>query len=379
MKILQLVPSLVSGGAEQAVVDINAGLIKAGLGSLVVSAGGPRAAEIAAVGGQHITLPLTAKNPAQIIANAWRLADLVRTQGVDLIHARSRAPAWSGWLAARLAGLPFVTTFHAAYKFSNPAKRAYNGVMARGARVIAISEFIAAHIREHYPFAASRVVTIPRGLDLALFAPEAVTSERTAALRAGWGVPEGTLVILMPARLSPIKGHLVLIEALKRLRHDAPALRFHAVIVGAAQGRDAYSAELRAAIAAAGLAAHVTLAEVCRDMPAAYAAAALAVAPSLVPEGFGRVPVEAQAMGVPVIASDLGGFRETILPDVTGWLVSPGDAAALAERMGRALTRGDAAALATPARHHVAAHYDMQRMVAATLDLYRQVLAESRP
>ncbi len=377
MKILQLIPGLVSGGAEQAVVDINVALLRAGHGSLVASSGGPRTAEIVAVGGTHITLPLATKNPALMLVNAYRLADIITARGIDIVHARSRAPAWSGYFAARLTRRPFVTTFHAAYAFENAAKKYYNGVMARGVRVIAISDFIAAHIRANYPEAASRVMTIPRGIDLTVFNPAAVTSVRRTALRTQWGVADSVPLILMPARISRIKGHAVLIEALRRLRADHPAFPFHVVIVGAAQGRDDYIGELRQTIAAADLTAHVTIAEPCRDMAAAYTAADLVVAPSLVAEGFGRVPVEAQAMGVPVIASALGGFLETIIPDMTGWLVPVGDAAALAQRIAQVLTLEPAkrAALVARANDHARARYNLEKMTADTLDVYHQVLA----
>ncbi|MGB4100592.1 MAG: glycosyltransferase family 4 protein [Alphaproteobacteria bacterium] len=377
MKILQIIPSLVSGGAEQAVVDINAALLRTGAGSFVASSGGARAAEITAAGGMHVTLPLATKNPALILANAYRLADIITAHGIDIVHARSRAPAWSGYGATRLTRRHFVTTFHAAYAAGNTAKKYYNGVMARGACVIAISDFIAAHIRTHYPQAASRVVTIPRGIDLAVFNPAAVAPERRAALRAQWGVADATPLLLMPARISRIKGHAVLIEALRHLRAAHPAVSFHAVIIGAAQGRDDYVRELRGMIAASGLTAHVTLAESCRDMAAAYATAALVVAPSLVAEGFGRVPVEAQAMGAPVIASALGGFQETIIPDVTGWLVPPGDTAALTQKIVQVLTLnpGARSELACRAQDHVRTRFSLEKMTADTLDVYRRVLA----
>lgn len=377
MKILQLIPSLVSGGAEQATVDINAALIQAGHASFVASSGGGRAAEITAAGGTHIPLPLAAKNPVVLLANIVRLAELIKEHQIDIVHARSRAPAWSGYGAARLTQRNFVTTYHAAYAAKSAAKKYYNSVMARGARVIAISEFIAAHIRTEYPAAAPRIVTIPRGIDMTAFNPETVTPERVAALRTLWRVPAPSQLILMPARVSRIKGHAILIAALQQVRQSLPNLAVHTVIVGAAQGRDDYVRELNSAIAAAGPTVQVTLAEQCHDMPAAYAAATLVVAPSLVPEGFGRVPVEAQAMGVPVIASALGAFQETIVPDRTGWLVPPGDATALAEKIMVALTLPAAAraAVVAQAQSQARDRYAVATMTVATLDVYRQILA----
>lgn len=377
MKILQLIPSLVSGGAEQATVDINAALVKAGHVSFVASSGGGRAVDIAAAGGTHVTLPLATKNPVVMLANIYRLAELIKYHQIDILHARSRAPAWSGYGAARLTRQPFITTYHAAYAAKNMAKKYYNSVMARGVRIIAISEFIATHIKAEYPETLPRIVTIPRGIDMLAFNPVAVTAERVAALRTQWRVPAATQIILMPARVSRIKGHATLIAALRLVRQSLPNLAAHTVIVGAVQGRDDYVRELHETIAAAGLTTQVTLAEQCRDMPAAYAAAALVVAPSLVPEGFGRVPIEAQAMGVPVIASALGAFQETIVPNVTGWLVPPGEATALAEKIILALTCSpDArATLVAEAQRRTRDRYAVETMTAATLEVYRQILA----
>ncbi|MEJ0062986.1 MAG: glycosyltransferase family 4 protein [Alphaproteobacteria bacterium] len=379
MKILQIIPSLVTGGAEQAVIDVNAALTRAGAGSFVASSGGPLVAAVEAEGGVHYTLPLASKNPMQILSNASRIADIARAQNIDVIHARSRAPAWSAYFASRMTGCKFVTTFHAAYKFKSAAKKIYNSVMAKGAVVIAISEFLALHIRDNYRVPEARIVVIQRGIDLTRFRRDKVLSERVRSLRASWEAEPDQRIILMPARLSRIKGHMVLIEALHNVTLRDPGSNFLAVIIGDDQGRNAYVQEIIEAIKTCRLEARVKLAGHCHDMPAAYAAADLVIAPSLVPEGFGRIPVEAQAMGVPVIASDLGGFRETMIPGETGYLVAVGDSAALAAKIQQALALSPEERLKMGERGiaHVRARFDKHKMAADTLDVYRRVIAAS--
>ncbi len=377
MKILQIIPALGAGGAEQAVVDINAALVAAGHDSFVVSSGGPRVSAIEAAGGTHITLDAASKNPLQIIANSGALAQIVGDHHIDIIHARSRAPAWSAWLAARRTKCHYITTFHAAYKYSNPFKKLYNSVMARGERVIAISDFIAQHVVSNYAVPPEQVTTIYRGIDLTHFDRAAVTPERLTALRTLWKLKPGQRVVLLPARLSRIKGQDVLIEAMRRLLdQDGPA-DVVAVIIGAAQGRSLYVKELWEQIISGRLRDNVVLAEHCDDMPAAYALADVVVVPSLVPEGFGRVPVEAQAMGVPVIATDLGATRETVLPEVTGWLVPPDNPAILAEHLQRVLQLlpAERQQIAVRAAEVTRAKFALPVMTRATLAVYQAVLA----
>lgn len=378
MNILQIIPSLGAGGAEQAVVDINAALVQSGARSYVVSGGGNRVAEIEAAGGIHIRLRAASKNPVTMIANAYRLSALIRMHKIDVIHARSRAPAWSAWMASRLAGCPFVTTFHAAYAYDNKYKKTYNSVMARGNRVIAISNFIADHIHEEYGVSPRRIAVIHRGIDLRSFDRARVEQSRIAALRNLWQVGTDQRLVLLPARLSRIKGQMVLIEAMRLLNEQNVLTDLVAVIIGADQGRTAYVDDLMGQIMSSGLQDRIKLADHCDDMPAAYALADAVVMPSLVPEGFGRVPVEAQAMGVPVIATDLGATRETILPNVTGWLIPPDDPIALAVHLRHVLSLSETARaeLAARATDHVWSCFDKTHMASATLEVYRQVMEE---
>lgn len=377
MRILQVIPALGAGGAEQSVIDINAALLAAGHRSYVVSSGGDRVAEITAAGGIHITLPAASKNPLRLWLNAKALQAIIRREAITLVHARSRAPAWSAWLAARWCQVPFVTTFHAAYAYSNGLKQAYNRIMTRGVRIIAISDFIARHIRDDYGIPPERIVTIYRGIDLTHFDRATVSAERLAALRSLWKVAPERPIILLPARLTRIKGQDVLIAAMRQLVEQERAGNAVVVLIGSDQGRSHYTRELLEQVVSSRLSDHVVIADHCDDMPAAYALATLVVVPSLVPEGFGRVPVEAQAMGVPVIASDLGATRETVLPDVTGWLVPPDDPAALAEKIHHVLQLPVTARaqLAQQAAARAVEKFALPAMTAATLAVYQSVSA----
>jgi glycosyltransferase involved in cell wall biosynthesis len=374
--VLQVLPALVTGGVERGTVDLARALVEAGWKAFVASAGGPLVRELERAGATHVTLPLDSKNPFVMYRNVDRLGEVLARQPIDLVHARSRAPAWSARAAARHRGLPFVTTFHGTYNIGSPLKRLYNGVMAGGDRVIAISDFIADHVRANYQVPAGRLVTIPRGIDLTRFDPARIGGERMIDLAAQWRLPDGVPVVLLPGRLSRWKGQLVLVEAMAELVAERGAQRVLALIVGDDQGRSDYRREVEQAIERRGLAGAVRLVGHCKDMPAAYMLADVVVSASTDPEAFGRVAVEAQAMGRPVIATAIGGARETVKPGVTGWLVAPGDAPALARAIGAALSLDPAQrqALAAAARAHVAQSYSVQRMCAATIELYTELL-----
>jgi glycosyltransferase involved in cell wall biosynthesis len=369
--VLQVVPSLVAGGVERGTLDLAGALNAAGWTSYVASAGGPMERELARAGATHLTLPLASKNPLVIRRNATALREIIRRYRIDIVHARSRAPAWSAYWAARATRRRFVTTFHNAYDATGALKRKYNSVMARGERVIAISQFVADHVASVYGVGPNRLRTIPRGVDLRIFDPRRVTGERVAALAAQWRIPDGCSVVMMPGRLTRWKGGLDLIEAIARLgRRDVFCL-----MLGTEQRRG-FRRELELAIERHGLGAQFRIVEDCRDMSAAYALCDVVVSASTDPEGFGRTIVEAQAMGRPVVATDHGGARETIVPGATGWLVAPRDAEALAAAIAEALALDPAArdTLGRRAIAHVAAHFSRERMCAETIGVYEELL-----
>lgn len=369
--VLQVLPSLAGGGVERGTVEMAAALVDAGWSALVVSSGGQMVHELKRVGAHHIELPVKSKSPFMIRRNADRLAALIREHGVDLVHARSRAPAWSAMRAARRTGAHFVTTVHGPYGLGVPFKKLYNSVMMRGERVIAISEFIRHYILDNYRKVDPAVVRlIHRGVNTEIFDPEKVTAARVIQLAEQWRLPDGVPVVMLPGRLTRWKGHRVLLEALTRLRDR----QLRCLIVG--DGREGYHRELEGLVQKLGLESMVHLVGDCRDMAAAYMIADVVVSASTEPEAFGRVVAEAQAMGKPVIAPDHGAAPEIIVPDVTGSLVAPGDPAALAVALEKALALDTAAreTLANTAIARIRANFTTARMCAATMDVYRELL-----
>jgi glycosyltransferase involved in cell wall biosynthesis len=369
--ILQVLPALTAGGVERGTLEVAAALAASGFRPLVASAGGRMVAELEALGARHVSLPLDRKAPLALWRNTQALHQLIRDEDIRLVHARSRAPAWSALMAARRAGVPFVTTYHGAYNEGFLGKRLYNSVMARGDRVIAISQYIAALIRERHRTASTRIRVIPRGVDMRRFDPGAVAAERVDALRRAWNVPPDRPVLLLPGRITRWKGQGVLLQALASL----PAPRPFAILAGD-EGRGTYAAELRQQIISLGLQADVALPGHCDDLPAAFLLADLALHCSTDAEAFGRTIVEAQAMRCPVIASDLGAPRETVQEGETGWRVPPGNAVALAAAIARALALPAAgrAAIGAQARAAVQARYTTRAMQDATLSVYRELL-----
>ena len=372
LTVLQVLPSLVTGGVERGTVEIAQAIAEAGGTALVASAGGRLVNSIERAGGRHITLPLMRKDPFALWRNGGRLATIVRAEQVDIVHARSRAPAWSAWLACQRTGAHFVTTWHGTYSENLPFKRRYNSVMAKGERVIAASRFIARLIEERHGVDPDQIRLIPRGVNPKVFDPKAVSGDRVMRQLRAWRVPEHVPLVVLPGRLTEWKGHGVLLEAIARMgRRDVCC-----VLVGAEQGRPRYTARLVARAETLGIAERLRLAGECDDMPAALMAADIVVHASTQAEAFGRVVVEAQALGRPVIATDLGGPAETVEHGVTGWRVPAGDAATLAEAIEAvlALPAETLEAVGTQARAAVLQRYTVSRMQAATLGVYREVM-----
>ncbi len=368
--VAQVIPGLDAGGSERATVDIALALVKAGHRAIVISKGGNYQKELQDNDVHFVKRDVASKNPCVILANALWLAAFIKREHVDVLHARSRAPAWSAVLAARLTGTPFVTTFHAAYKGRSFLKKWYNSVMAKSDRVIAISDFIATHIKQQYGIPSSRIAVIPRGIDMRVYDEDSISDERRHALKVVWNTTAHAPVMIMPGRVSPIKGHELVIEALAAIKQ----IPFLCVFIGPDQGRAAYSEKLRDLVAQAGLTDKIIWMDG-GDIPAAYALARLVLCPSQVAEGFGRVPVEAQAMGVPVIATALGATRETVLDGQTGWLVPLGNAQAITRTIVRCLSLSleERSAMAQKAKDYVRGKFELNRMCEATLNVYDKV------
>ena len=375
--LLQVVPELETGGAEQTTIDVARAVIAAGGKALVATRGGRMAARLESDGGRLAQMPVQSKNPLVMLGNAARLVDLIRTENVSLVHARSRAPAFAALWAARTTRTPFVATYHGVYKAQSSLKRWYNAVMTRGDLVIANSDYTREHILTEHPVDPDKVLTIPRGVDLDRFNPSWVTADRIEALRQGWGIEAGDrrTRLLLAGRLTRIKGHLTIIEAARRMKAEGRD-DFLILFAGDDQGRTGYGEELERAAVDAGLTEQIRIVGHCDDMPAAYLLADIAILPTTVPESFGRAAVEPQAMGRPVIASNHGGTTETVSDGVSGWLVPPGDAEAWAAAMVRAIDLGPGkrAEMGQAGMNRTRQLYRVDAMCAATLAAYERVL-----
>lgn len=376
--IVQIVPALDAGGVERTTVDVAAALVRAGARAVVISEGGRLEPELAAAGGQLTRFPAATKNPWNLWKNANDLAVILRQEAAVILHARSRAPAWSALLAARRTRTPLVTTWAGAYSGRSPLKKLYNSVMARGDAVIANSHWTASRITADHPWAASKISVIQRGIDLARFDPLKVPHNGGEQLRRAWNVPPGARIVLVAARLTSWKGHMILLDALAKLPDDVVT-----VFAGDDQGRGGYVEALRTKAQSLDIADRMFITGHVADVPAALMAADVVAVPSTEPEAFGRAAVEAQAMGVPVVVADHGAVAETVLAppqarpsERTGWRVPPGNADELAQALHEALglSLGERSIMARWARIHVEQHFSLTAMTNETLAVYARLL-----
>ena len=374
MKILQVLPALEQGGVEWDAVELALALQARGIANGVASAGGSLVANLDAADVRHHLLPLATKNPLKIAANAHALARLVAAEGYDLVHVRSRAPAWSVRLAARRANFPWLATYHGIYG-TKPAcfKLPYNRVMLAGMKTVCVSDYVRRHVEETYHPRAGQLLTIHDGADVSRFRPDAVTCEAAADFRRSLGFDADAPLVVMAGRLTRWKGQHLLLEAAAQMRH----VRFGILFVGSDQGRTDYSNELKALANALPQTRRVVFMERCDDMPLVFAAGDVAVnASSGQPEAFGRVIPEAQAMGKIVIGTAHGGACETIRDGETGFLVPPGDVDALAARLDAVFDMDDAARrrMQSAAIRSVAENFSVAATCEKTLALYRELL-----
>ena len=370
--VLQVLPSLVTGGVERGTIEITEALVEADALPLVASAGGPMVASVLRAGGRHITLPLLSRDPLTIWLNATRLESLIRSENVTLVHARSRAPAWAAWFACKRTGAHFLTTYHGVYAENLPFKRRYNAVMARGEIVIVASHYVAEVVQRQHNVDPARIRVIPRGVDPVIFDPDAISSDRIAHMAQTLRLPDGMMTVLMPGRLTSWKGQAILLRAIARLaRRDVCC-----VLVGSDQGRTKYTKELEKIADSLKISDRVRIIGQVDDIPAALMLSDVVVHASTQPEAFGRVVIEAMAMGRPVIATDLGGPSETVERGVTGWLTDPGSVESLVTALDEALSMDPQTRLVLGyrARSAVLNGYSLQSMREATLEVYEEVL-----
>ena len=368
MRILQVLPALEAGGVTSGTLEIARALVDCGDEAHVFSAPGDRVAALQKSGAIHHIAGSARKSWRNYHALKIGIEKIIVDQKIDLVHARSRFPAWAAYAACRTTGVPFITTYHGVYTgMGVPPKKYYNSVMVRGAAVIAVSDFIAGEIRRHYPWVPSQKIhVIPRGVDAAVFDPAKVVAQPL------WG--QGRIALL-PGRLTGWKGQGLAMQAAALLAAEYPDLRL--VLLGDDQGRTEYKESLHRLAASLGLGEKVVFAPPTAEMPKAYAAADIVLAPSTLPEAFGRVMVEAAAMGKPVVAAGHGGAAETILPGVTGFLHQPGDPVSLAAGIRKVLNLSFEAKsiLAATARTRVQDNYTTAKMQAATLSVYARLIS----
>jgi glycosyltransferase involved in cell wall biosynthesis len=375
--ILQVRPALESGGGvEIETLDIAKAIVLAGGKALIAAKMGKMAETILPKGIELINLPLKTKNPFQISKNAHLLKDLILKEKVDLVHVRSRAPAWSAYKAARSLGIPFMTTYHAAYSSNTLLKTFYNSVMARGDRVIAISHFIKDHLIKKYTryawFDPSKIRLIPRGIDLYYFDPARIPPKDIQRLRENWGISSSMRILLLPGRISRTKGQNLLMKSLSFMKHKNVMLLF----MGSAHGHQSYQDTLVRYATSLNLEDRIKWLPPYPDLPTAYQLADIIVSPSLVPEGFGRVVAEAQAMQKPIIACDHGAPQEIIADGITGWLTPPGNAKALAQALDDALDLPPERLeeMGEQGRARVQAHFFKEAMFSQTIAVYQELL-----
>lgn len=375
--LLQVTPRLDAGGVERTTVDVAAAVVAAGGRALVASAGGRLEDELAGAGGELIRLRADSKKLFTLAGVARQLRRIIVDERVSIVHARSRAPAFAAGWAARAERTPFVTTYAGIYSGGSAIKRWYNGAMARADLVIANSEFTREHLLAQHHVDPQRVIAIPRGIDLARFDPAAVRVERIQAIAERWRVSpdENRPGVLLAGRLTSWKGQGLMVDALTRMQAAGAELPL-VIMTGDTEGGSGWGVELEGRIVRAGLARNVKLVGHTQDMPAAYLACDLAVAPSLRPEAFGRTAVEPQAMGRPVLAADHGGARETVEDGVTGWRVKPRDAEAWAEALIAALAAGPHAwdRMGRAGFARARRLYSLEAMTTATLEAYARLL-----
>ena len=370
LTVMQLLPELDGGGVERGTLEMGKYLANHGHRSLVVSAGGRLVDQLVAEGSEHIRMPVGDKSPLTLRLIA-KLRRIIRNERVDILHLRSRMPAWIGYLAWN--SLPpderpcLITTFHGFYSVN-----AYSAIMTKGETIIAVSESIAQHIAKNYG-KKENVRTILRGVDLNVFSPEKTSPEKVAALRRNWRLAEGIPTLMLPGRITQWKGQDIFLQALSLLRWP----RFQAVLVGDYDEGSGYTAELRGLIERLGLDERVRLVGHCRDMATAYLLADLVVsASSKEPEAFGRISIEAMAMGKPVVATAHGGSLETVIDGENGWLVPPGDAEAMAQAIDAALAMGKETLkrIGAQGQSRVRSQLSTEKMCEQTLAVYGDCL-----
>jgi len=375
--VLQVLPHLNSGGLVSGAIEISMSLINNKFNSYMISAGGRREREIVRAGGILFKMNVASKNPIIIFRNIYKIIKIIKDYKIDIIHVRSRAPAWSAYFAAKKMNIPFITTFHGTYGINNIIKKKYNSIMVKGDKVIAISVFIKNHIIGNYNVDEDRVETIPRGVDISVFNSQNVSNERLIAFTNKYNIPDNSFVILLPGRITRWKGHILLIKAIAELKRENLLCLF----VGDSQGRKKYVKELHNLINKYKLTSKFKIIGNQIDMSTIYKASDIVISASTDPEAFGRVIAEAQAMGRLTIAANQGGALEIIVDGTTGWLFEANNSSDLAKKIDYAskISLEDRNIMAIKSIERIEKYFDSKFMSLRTIKVYKDILSKSVP
>ena len=379
INVLQVIPKLGYGGAETGCYDIAHYLAEKECGSYIATSGGELLKFVKKNRVGIFKIPVHSKNPILIFLNAIFLSFFILTKKINIVHARSRAPAWSCYLACLLTNRAFVTTFHGTYNFNNKLKKFYNSVMLRSNLIIAGSNFIFSHINENYNEYLNKkkkLRVIFRGINIDYFSQKNISVLKQEKLKMEWGLEQNKFTILMPGRLTSWKGQEKLIESLNILIEDYNITNFQAILLGSDQGRKVYTKKLHSLVERYSLTKKVKFIENCKEMPLAYSLADVVVSASIEPEAFGRVAVESQAMGKPIIASNLGGSKETVLNKKTGFLYKHDDPRELAKNLNTViqLNQEELKFMGNEGRKNITRKFDVEVMCDSNLREYKKLL-----
>ncbi len=378
INVLQVIPRLGYGGAEAGCYDLAHYLYEKNCKSFIATSGGALLKFVKKNKVKVFRLPVHSKNPILILLNIFLLSFIILVYNIDIVHARSRAPAWSCLCSCFITRRKFVTTFHGTYNFSNSLKKLYNSVMIRSKLIIAGSNFIFGHINENYQEflkTKSKLMVVFRGINLEYFDKNNINQSKKNRLMSAWKIDPDKKTILLPGRLTQWKGQALFIEALNILLEDYNKTNFQAIILGSDQGRNVYSKKLFGLVERYQLNQKVKFVGHWREMPIAYSISDIVVSSSIEPEAFGRVAVESQAMEKPIVASDIGGSKETIVNGKSGFLYKSGDPRELAKVLNNVMELDEEAlySIGKEGRKNVTNKFDVEQMCKTTFTEYKKL------
>ena len=378
-KVLQVIPKLGYGGAETGCYDLAHYLNEVGCKSYIITSGGELIKYIDKKKVKLIKLPVHSKNPLLILVNSIIISFIILFLNISIVHARSRAPAWSCYFATRITRRKFVTTFHGTYNFQNKIKKFYNSIMVKSDLLIAGSNFIFSHIHENYSKYLNpkkKFLVIFRGINTEYFDPNNIKQDDIIKLKNLWKLDKNKKIILLPGRLTSWKGQEMFIESLNIFRSTNPEIDFMAIILGTDQGRTVFRKKLENLVQQYDLTKNIKFVDHCKKMPLAYYLSDVVVSSSIEPEAFGRVSIEAQSMKKPIIASNIGGSNETIIDNKTGLLFESGNPQALSNKL-KEIIKLDTLTLdlmGNEGRKNVLNRFNIEKMCFNTYSEYKKII-----